>query len=401
MSDHSSHDNPPPAPEFFDYKHIGGRFLGVAAVAFVFLILSFVLGWFEAKQFAFSWLFAFYVFFTICMGGLFWVLVHHAVDAEWSVVVRRQLENIAGLLPVMAALFVPLIFVAPKLWYWMTYPEGKDPILDEKAAYLNEPFFWIRAVFYFVFFTSAAILLKKFSVKQDASGSPKYTVWNRRLTFASLPLFAVALTFAAVDWLMGLDFHWFSTMWGVYIFAGSALSSMAVLILLVTALRSVGYLQNVITVEHYHIMGKLLFAFTVFWAYISFSQYMLIWYANIPEETVYYLIRNVGSWNTLNIILVIGHFWIPFLLLLPCASKRNPAFLCGVAIWILLMHVLDVYIIVLPALHKTGFSPSPLDLICLVAIGATLIAVFLKKLGDTSLFPPKDPRLEGSLRLLN
>jgi hypothetical protein len=148
-------------------------------------------------------------------------------------------------------------------------------------------------------------------------------------------------------------------------------------------------------------MGKLLFAFTVFWAYISFSQYMLIWYANIPEETVYYLIRNVGSWNTLNIILVIGHFWIPFLLLLPCASKRNPAFLCGVAIWILLMHVLDVYIIVLPALHKTGFSPSPLDLICLVAIGATLIAVFLKKLGDTSLFPPKDPRLEGSLRLLN
>jgi hypothetical protein len=401
MSDHSSHDNPPPAPEFFDYKHIGGRFLGVAAVAFVFLILSFVLGWFEAKQFAFSWLFAFYVFFTICMGGLFWVLVHHAVDAEWSVVVRRQLENIAGLLPVMAALFVPLIFVAPKLWYWMTYPEGKDPILDEKAAYLNQPFFWIRAVFYFVFFTSAAILLKKFSVKQDASGSPKYTVWNRRLTFASLPLFAVALTFAAVDWLMGLDFHWFSTMWGVYIFAGSALSSMAVLILLVTALRSVGYLQNVITVEHYHIMGKLLFAFTVFWAYISFSQYMLIWYANIPEETVYYLIRNVGSWNTLNIILVIGHFWIPFLLLLPCASKRNPAFLCGVAIWILLMHVLDVYIIVLPALHKTGFSPSPLDLICLVAIGATLIAVFLKKLGDTSLFPPKDPRLEGSLRLLN
>jgi hypothetical protein len=401
MSDHSSHDNPPPAPEFFDYKHIGGRFLGVAAVAFVFLILSFVLGWFEAKQFAFSWLFAFYVFFTICMGGLFWVLVHHAVDAEWSVVVRRQLENIAGLLPVMAALFVPLIFVAPKLWYWMTYPEGKDPILDEKAAYLNEPFFWIRAVFYFVFFTAAAILLKKFSVKQDASGSPKYTVWNRRLTFASLPLFAVALTFAAVDWLMGLDFHWFSTMWGVYIFAGSALSSMAVLILLVTALRSVGYLQNVITVEHYHIMGKLLFAFTVFWAYISFSQYMLIWYANIPEETVYYLIRNVGSWNTLNIILVIGHFWIPFLLLLPCASKRNPAFLCGVAIWILLMHVLDVYIIVLPALHKTGFSPSPLDLICLVAIGATLIAVFLKKLGDTSLFPPKDPRLEGSLRLLN
>jgi hypothetical protein len=221
------------------------------------------------------------------------------------------------------------------------------------------------------------------------------------VTFASLPLFAVCLTFAAVDWLMGLDFHWFSTMWGVYLFAGSALSSMCILVLLITALRRVGYFKDIITIEHYHIMGKLMFAFTVFWAYIGFSQYMLIWYANIPEETVYYLIRNVESWNVLNIILVIGHFWLPFLLLLPQASKRNPAFLCGVAIWILLMHVLDIYIIVLPALHKTGFSPSPLDLLCLLAIGATLVAVFLKKLGDAPLWPVRDPRLAGSLRLLN
>lgn len=400
MSDHH-HDNFPPKPEFFDYKHVGGRFLGIAALAVVSLIACFILGGFELKQFAFSWLFAFFVFFSICMGGLFWVLVHHAVDAEWSVVVRRQLENIASLLPVMALLFIPLIFVAPKLWYWMTYPAGKDVILDEKAAYLNVPFFWLRAAFYFAFFYVASKLLMRFSVKQDATGSPKYTVWNRKLTFASLPLFAVCLTFAAVDWLMGLDFHWFSTMWGVYIFAGSALSSLCILVLIITALRSMGYLQNVITVEHYHIIGKLMFAFTVFWAYIGFSQYMLIWYANIPEETVYYLIRNVESWNTLNIILVVGHFWVPFLLLLPRASKRSPLFLCIMALWILAMHVLDMYIIVLPALHKTGFAPSPLDLLSLVAIGATLVAVFIKRLGDTPLFPVKDPRLEGSLRLLN
>lgn len=400
MSDpHSS--SFPPKPEFFDYKHIGGRFLGLAALALVSTIVCLVLGVFETKQFAFSWLFAFYVFFTICMGGMFWVLVHHALDAEWSVVVRRQLENIASLLPVMAVLFIPLIFVAPKLWYWMTYPEGKDAVLDEKAAYLNPTFFWIRAAFYFGFFYLASRLLKKFSVAQDATGSPKYTVWNRRLTFACLPLFAVSLTFAAVDWLMGLDFHWYSTMWGVYIFAGSALSSMCVLVLVITALRSVGYLKDVITVEHYHIMGKLMFAFTVFWAYISFSQYMLIWYASIPEETVYYLIRNIEGWNTLNIILVVGHFWVPFLLLLPSAGKRNPIFLCVMSLWILAMHVLDMYIIVMPMMHKTGFSPSWLDLLCLVAIGSTLVAVFLKKLGDNSLFPTKDPRLEGSLRLLN
>jgi hypothetical protein len=388
-------------PEYYDYKHVGGRFLGVSALAIITLLITFVFGYFNPKQFAFSYLFAFTFFFTICMGGLFWTLVHHAVDAEWSVVVRRQLENLASLLPVMAILFIPLIFVAPKLWYWMTYPAGKDILLDEKAAYLNIPFFWIRAVFYFGFFTIASWLLKKFSIAQDKDGNPKYTLWNRKVTFVSLPLFAVTLTFSAIDWLMGLDFHWFSTIWGVYIFAGSALSSMCVLVLIISALRSVGYLNQVVTVEHYHIMGKLMLAFTVFWAYIGFSQYMLIWYANIPEETVYYLVRNVESWNILNIILVVGHFWLPFLLLLPQASKRNPTFLCVMAVWILLMHLLDMYIIVLPALHKTGFSPSPLDLISLIAIGSTLVAVYLKKLGDSALWPLKDPRLENSLRLLN
>lgn len=401
MSDHSSHDHKELKPEFFDYKHVGGGFLALAVAAVLGLVACFVLGAYDAKQFAFSWLFAFFFFLTICMGGLFWVLVHHAVDAEWSVVVRRQLENIASLLPWMALLFIPLIFVAPKLWYWMTYPPGKDVILDEKAAYLNVPFFWIRAAFYFGFFAIASWLLKKFSVSQDKTGAPKFTIWNRRVTFASLPLFAISLTFAAVDWLMGLDFHWFSTMWGVYVFAGSALSSMSVLVLIVTALRGLGYFKNVITLEHYHTMGKLMFAFTVFWAYIGFSQYMLIWYANIPEETVYYLIRNVETWNYLNILLVVGHFWVPFLLLLPQASKRSPVFLCCMAIWILLMHLLDIYIIVLPALHKTGFSPSFLDLLSVLAIGATLAAIFLKKLGDTPLWPVKDPRLQQSLHLLN
>lgn len=400
MSESSSHSSEPKT-EYFDYKHVGGRFLGIAVVAVLSLAACFALGFFEAKQFAFSYLFAFTVFLTICMGGLFWILVHHAVDAEWSVVVRRQLENLASLLPVMGVLFIPLIFVAPHLWYWMKLSPGDDIILDEKAAYLNQHFFWTRAAFYFAFFTLASWLLKRFSVAQDKNGLARYTIWNRRVTFASLPLFAVCLTFAVVDWLMGLDFHWFSTMWGVYLFAGSALSSMCILVLVITALRSVGYFRNIISPEHYHTMGKLMFAFTVFWAYIGFSQYMLIWYANIPEETVYFLIRNVESWNILNIILVVGHFWLPFLLLLPQAGKRNPAFLCGVAIWILLMHILDIYIIVLPALHKTGFTPSILDLLCLLAIGATLVAVFLKKLGDSPLWPVRDPRLANSLRLLN
>ncbi|MFV0336680.1 MAG: hypothetical protein ACK5LK_00335 [Chthoniobacterales bacterium] len=398
MSDHGPQEI---KPEYFDYKHVGGRLLGVGLLAIISLLGCLVWGYFDSEQFAFSYLFAFYYFLTLCMGGLFWTLVHHGFDCEWSVVVRRQLENVANLLPIMAVLFLPLIFVAPILWHWMVVPAGQDIVLDEKAAYLNKPFFWIRAVAYFAYFGLAAYLLKRFSVKQDADGDPKYTIFSRRVTMPGAILFAVCLTFSAVDWLMGLDYHWFSTMWGVYIFAGTALSSMCVLVLVITGLQKVGYLKNVVTVEHYHIMGKLMLAFTVFWAYIGFSQYMLIWYANIPEETVYFLRRNTENWNLLNIIMVIGHFWLPFVLLLPQATKRNPRILCAIACWILVMHLLDMYIIVMPTLHQANVHPSWLDLLCVVAIGSTLIAVFLKRLGDTPLSPVKDPRLQASIRLLN
>ncbi|MFM8807394.1 MAG: hypothetical protein ACKOJB_00555, partial [Chthoniobacterales bacterium] len=354
-----------------------------------------------SKQFAFSWLFAFAFFFTICAGSLFWILVHHAVDADWSVAVRRQLENVAWLFPIIALLFIPIILNAPTLFKWMKIAPGVDPLLDGKAAYLNQPFFWTRAAFYLGFFSIAAFLLRRNSVRQDKDGDARYTWSSRKMVFGMIPLFALSLTFGAFDWLMGLDFHWFSTMWGVYIFAGSALSSMCVLVLLVTALRSAGYLEGIVSIEHYYIMGKLMLAFTVFWAYIGFSQYMLIWYANIPEETIYFLRRNTGSWNTLNIIMVIGHFFLPFVVLLFQGTKKRPALLCAVAVWILLMHMLDMYIIVLPTYHKAGASPHWLDLVCVLAIGATLAAVFMKRLGDTPLWPLRDPRLKRSINLRN
>ncbi len=399
MSDHSHVEI---KPETFDYKHVGGKFLLLSAVGGLTLLACFAYGFFfDSRQFAFSYLFGFYFFFTICMGGLFWQLVHHGFDAEWSTVLRRQLENIASLLLILGILFIPLFFVREELWKWMKMGPGEDALLDGKSAYLNQPFFWIRCVFYFVFFAVASYLLKRNSVRQDIDGDTKYTIRNRRVTFISLPLFAIALSFAAVDYLMGLDFHWYSTMWGVYIFAGTALSSLCVLVLIITALRSAGYLRDVVTVEHYHIMGKLMFAFTVFWAYITFSQYMLIWYANIPEETIWFLQRNTASWWYLNIALVIGHFFVPFLLLMPYSNKRRPAFLCGVAVWILFMHLLDLYVMVLPVLHRTGVSVHFMDFLCPLAIGCILAAVFLKRLGDTGLFPSKDPRIEPSVQLKN
>ena len=373
--------------------------MGLVAVAVLSIALSILLGISNPQQFAFSWLFAFFFLMTIVVGNLFWMLVHHGIDVEWSVGVRRQMENVASLFPVLAVFFIPLIFVAPRLWTWMALPHGASIQLTEKSAYLNLPFFWIRAAFYLLFFSLVPLLLRRLSVAQDKTGDPKYTIMARKVTFASTPLFAICLSFAAIDWLMGLDFKWVSTMWGVYIFAGSALSSLCVLLLIVTALRAAGYLQGVISERHYSLMGQLMTAFTVFWAYIGFDQYMLIWYANIPEETIYFLRRNTESWCTLNIILVIGHFLIPFLLLLFRNPKRRPAYLCGIAVWILLMHLLDIYIVVLPMIHPAGFAPSILDILALLAIGCTLAAFFLKRLGDVPLWPLRDPRLKNSINI--
>jgi hypothetical protein len=223
----------------------------------------------------------------------------------------------------------------------------------------------------------------------------------RKLGFIALPLFGASLTFGAYDWLLGLDYHWFSTMWGVYIFAGAAGSSMSLLVLVITALRKAGYLQETVTVEHYHIMGKWMLSFTVFWAYIGFSQYMLIWYANMPEETEYFIRRNTESWNTLSLFLVIGRFFIPFAILLLRGPKKKPNRLCLISGWIVFMQLVDIYIVILPALHGTGVVVSIWDVMPLIGIGATLAFFYLRIVGKSSLFPVRDPRILESLRTTN
>ena len=251
------------------------------------------------------------------------------------------------------------------------------------------------------FFIIASQLLRRFSVRQDKDGNPRFTILMRKLSFISLPLFALCLTFGACDWLMSLNYKWFSTMWGVYIFAGAAGSSMSLLVLVITALRRAGYLKDVVTVEHYHIMGKWMLAFSVFWAYIGFSQYMLIWYANIPEETQYFLARTTESWWNLSMLLVVGRFFGPFGILLLQSIKKHPHQLCWVAGWILCMQMLDMYLIILPALHGTGVHLSIWDFVPLIGMGATLAFVYLRIVGKTSLFPVRDPRLIESLKLVN
>jgi hypothetical protein len=392
---------PTPEGEYFESRRFAGLSLLLAVVAVVTLLLCLVGALLSPHQFSYSWLFAFAFFFTLCAGCFFWTIVHHATDAEWSVVVRRQLENIAVLLAVLALLFVPVLLLRHHLYAWMDIPPGHEAALDSKRAYLNFNWFLLRAIVFLGFFIVASQLLRRFSVGQDKDGNPLFTIWMRRVSFISLPLFALCLTFGAVDWLMSLNYRWFSTMFGVYIFAGAAGSSMSLLVLVITALRQAGYLKDVVTLEHYHIMGKWMFAFCVFWAYIGFGQYMLIWYANVPEETQFFLARNTQSWWALSMLLVIGRFFVPFAILLLRSIKKQPHRLSIIAGWMVCMQMLDMYLIVLPALHGTGVHVSIWDLLSLIAIGATLGFVYLQLVPRASLFPVRDPRLIESLTTVN
>jgi len=397
MSEHSPAEA---KPEVFNPADTGIWFAVFAGAGAVGLLVSVIGAFVSTKQFAFSWLVASMYFFTLVVGGLFWVLVHHATDAEWSVLVRRVLENLAALIPVSLILFIPALLCAGRLWSWWDIPVGQESILDHKRWYLSHGFFLLRFCIYFVGLSSIALALRRNSVSQDADGNPLRTLRMRKLGIAGIPIFALSLTFAAFDWLMGLDYKWGSTMWGVYIFAGAAGSSMSLLVLLTTWLKSKGYLKGV-TQEHYHIMGKLMLAFCIFWAYIGFSQYMLIWYANIPEETEYFIRRNVESWHALSTLLVVGRFFLPLPLLLQQAVKKKVSAICMVAGWMLLMQFLDLYIIIMPMLHTTGVSLSIYDFFAPLGIGGTLGCIFMWMLPKTNLFPSRDPRLPESLRLSN
>jgi hypothetical protein len=361
------------------------------------------------RQFAFSWLFAFLYFFTILIGCFFWIIVHHSTDSGWGILVRRQMENLAALIPYMAIFFIPLFLLRREIWNWIGAKSQipMDPLLQAKLPYfefrigaITVPFFWVRTVIYFLFFGLAATYFRRISVRQDSDGDPHWSIQMRGFSFVCLVLFAICTTFASFDWISSPDYHWASTMWGLYIFSGSAGAGMALLILVVQGLKNGGYLASV-NEEHYHIMGKLLLTFIIFWAYIGFAQYMLIWYGNIPEETEWFLKRNIESWNILSTFLVVGRFFVPFLYLLFELAKRNRKFLCFICFWILGMHILDIYIIILPFVHPAGVQVSIFDVLCLCAIGAPLAFLFLQRLGRAPLFPARDPRLLESVNLSN
>jgi len=373
-----------------------------AACALLGIVACAILGLGNPKQFFFSWLVSFLFFLSLALGALFFVLIQYAAQGGWGIVLRRIGEMTFATIPVIAALFLPLLLGLHDLFEW-SHAEAvaEDALLRWKAPYLNVPFFLIRAALYFGIWSFIAILYYRGSRGQDVTGDPGVSARLRRLAGPAIIVLALTQTFASVDWIMSLTPHWYSTMFGVYFFAGSFVGFIALLSVVAAAMRQAGLLDTVISAEHLQDVGKLLFAFTVFWTYIAFSQFFLMWYANLPEETVWYQARLEGSWMTVSLVLIAGHFVAPFFYLMGRAVKRRNSTLAIGGAWLLAMHFLDLYWQVMPTLHPEGVRPSLLDVAALVAVGGCFVAAASWLMRRQALVPLRDPRLAESLAFEN
>ncbi len=350
-----------------------------------------------------SYLVSYVFFLSLALGALFFVLIQYVTRAGWSVAVRRIAEGVApNLLFPMTILAVPILFGLKTLYPWTDAAAvAADHVLHEKEAWLNVPFFLGRALVYFAVWSFFSFWFHRKSTEQDRSGDPKLTHRMETTSTAALILFAFTVTFFAFDFLMSLTPHWYSTIFGVYFFAGCILGFFALLTVLSMAVQRAGALKRAITTEHYHDMGKLIFAFTVFWAYIAFSQYMLMWYANLPEETFWYAARQEGSWVGWSLLLLFGHFIVPFLALMSRGVKRRKPILLAGACWMLVMQWADVYWLVIPGKSPGRIPLGSMDLAVFLGVGGIFFASAIRRLSAHPVIAVKDPRLSESLGFEN
>lgn len=418
-----------------------------AAIAAVGIVGAVVAALADYERFAFSYLFAYIAFLTIALGGVFFGLIQYLANAGWSVTIRRITEFLHAPIWLFAVLFVPIALNLDQLYPWSSHgehgaehgeagggehgeahggehspdaPGDADSIpmegvnheaehahhavvMAEKEPYLNRTFFFIRAALYFLSWVWVSRKLFQNSVKQDASGDPALTASSQRVAPVFMIIFALTTTFAAFDWLMSLEPSWISTIFGVNFFAQSIVSMFAVTILIALSLRAQGHLKNAVNVEHFHDLGKFQFGFLIFWAYVNFSQYMLIWYASLPEETTYYHKRwseGGPGWRAVSIVLIFGHFIVPFFIIISRNAKRALSPLGLGASFILFFHFVMVYWLVMPY-YGNGLNPGMVDLACLMAVGGLYFTFVLYGMTKHSLIPVKDPRLARSLHFVN
>ncbi len=378
-----------------------------AAIGVGLLVLTAV-GWAtNPKQFYFSYIVGWSFCLSIAIGALFFLLINHLTRSRWSVVIRRIPEALIWSFPLLALLSIPILIGMHDLFHWthadLYDPADShyDPVLAGKRGYLNTPFFLVRLGVYFVAWTAISYRLYALSVRQDVEGSGNSNARMRRVSAVGLVITAVTTSFASFDVLMSLDPHWFSTIFGVYFFAASFWVAHAVIALIAILIQRSRGLRGIISPEHYHDLGKMMFGFTVFWAYIAFSQYMLIWYGNLPEETVWYRHRLEHGWEVHSAALLIAHFVIPFWVLLPRGAKRTIPVMAFMAVWFLVMNWFDFHWIAMPVLHPEQAGFHWLDFTSWLGLSGVFFGLVLFRLSRHSLVPQNDPDLEKSLHFTN
>lgn len=395
-------------------------------VGFVGIALT-VVGLFisGASIVAHSWLVGVTFWTAIAIGMLMLCMIHHIFDASWSVVIRRQFEHGLSAFKWLALLFAPLMlatffFKLDLVWPWLN-PEhvmhgghkvGADPLFLKKAGFLSPQMFIGMTVAFFGIWVWLSARLRKASFNQDLDGDIRWTYSNRVTSAFGLVLGALTLTFAAIYWIKSLEYHWFSTMYGVWFFANCVRGALSIGVIIMVWLAHRGDYQGVLNKNHYHSIGMLMLAFTIFWAYVTFSQYFLIWNANIPEETFWYNLRELNhdgstnQWWYVGLVLLFGHFFLPFFLLLSYRYKVTPKIIRGIAYWILAVILIDMCYNILPALkdHHHHDDPMPFfsmhlvwTLTAVVGVGGVCVWSYLRSFPTTKLIPIRDPRIEESL----
>ncbi|MCH2109470.1 MAG: hypothetical protein MK135_09075 [Polyangiaceae bacterium] len=384
---------------------------GAGKIALIVGVVSLAIAYFTAggwQQFSHSYLTAFMWGLSISVGGVWWVMLQHLLGARASVVMRRVGEVIAQgvlLMSVLAlVIIVPTVFLHDSTIYqWVNhdYMESSHA-LHSKVGYLNTTFFFIRMVFYFAFWSLMARWWLKKSMAQDSTkGDVEYTLSLQGKAAPALIGFTIAVTFCAVDFLMSLDAYWFSTIFGIYYFATCVITFHSFLALAIMWLQKKGVLAKSVNAEHFHDIGKMMFAFTCFWSYVGFSQFMLIWYANIPEESHWYHERFEGSWMTASLVLAFFHFIVPFFGMMSRYMKRNPKTLKFWAFYLLAICWFDMYWLVAPNIHHGGVNFQLSDLFAWVGMAGLVVWFFVLKAQKKNLVATGDPRLKRSLAFEN
>ena len=379
-------------PELEKYQR---QFLMAGAAGAVVSVIGYFI---NPTQFFQSYLMAYMFVLGLTLGSLALAMVHQLSGGAWGVVIRRQMGAASRVLPILTVLFLPIVFGMPYLYIW-THADivNADPVLRGKQLYLNTPFFLIRAAIYFAGWNAVSYVLNKWGLEQDQTGDPQIARRMQMLSGGGLLVYGLFVTFASFDWLMSLEPHWFSTIDGVLIMGGQGLSALAFLITSLVWLARRPPLRDIVLPSHFHDLANLMLAFVMLWAYFSFSQYLIIWSGNLPEEIAWYLHRLQTGWRFIAITLVIFHFAVPFLLLLSRAVKRAPGTLVKVALAILAARLVDLFWLIAPEFHVHGISISWMDIVLPLTLISIWIGCFLWQLRGRALLPVYDPQFEEAL----